>query len=382
LSQDLRDQHVAGIRPPVWIAGVLAWWTVQGLATGSQYRFLMASEGMEASWGSVMLIALASAYLWVPLTALAFWLTWRYPLEAGRWGRRVWVHLFAGLGAHLFRAGAVVVFNPAVGWYPEQPPSPQQLAQNLANNIFLYWLIAGAAHALFYARRAQERASAAERLRADLVRTELANLRSRLHPHFLFNALNTIASLVRDRPDAAERVVTRLSELLRRALENTADDRIPLEEELTLARAYLDVEQARFEDRLRVVWRIDAEVEQVRVPALVLQPLVENAVRHGLAQRRDGGTIEISAARSNGMLRVVVRDDGVGRGAASAEGRGIGLGETRARLAAVYGPDASLTLSHPQDGGAVVELTVPFGDEADRRADRANPADRPVQAVE
>lgn len=365
------------LRPAAWFLAVVGWWTVQGLATASQYRLLRAGEGVSVGWASVLPAAMASAYLWIPLTGLAFWLTWRHPLEAVEWRRRIWIHLVAGPGAHLFRAVSVLALNPWVGWYDSIPPYRQLLVQNLANNVFLYWLIVGVAHALLYAGRAQERARQAEELQADLARAELANLRARLHPHFLFNALNTVASLIRDRPEAAERVVTRLAELLRNAVATASSEEIPLEDELRLVSAYLEVEKARFEERLRVVWNVEPGVERARVPPLVLQPLVENALHHGLARRRTGGTVEISAARRNGALLLAVKDEGTEEPSeprpegtpgtrdtpGAREGWGMGIVATRRRLVTLYGEGATLTLSHLPEGGALAEVSIPASPE-------------------
>jgi two-component system, LytTR family, sensor kinase len=341
---------------------VVGWWTAQGLATASQYRFLRAGEGVAVGWGYALTSALTSSYLWVPLTAAAFWLTWSFPLERGRWRRHLPVHLAAGLIAHLFRVGAVLVLNPAVGWYREVPPFSQLVLHNVVNNISLYWLVTGVAHALHFAGQAKERERASEELRGHLARAEVAALRARLHPHFLFNALNTVAALVREDAARAERVVHRLSELLRHALESSTDDEVTLGREIALVRAYLEIEEARFEDTLRVLWRHPDDLDPARIPHLVLQPLVENALHHGLGPKRGPGTVEIGSRTLDDTLILWVEDDGVGHRGDTGNGSGVGVGiaGTRARLASLYGDRASLRITDRPGGGTRAEVRVPY----------------------
>jgi signal transduction histidine kinase len=346
----------------IWSLAVFGWWTAQGLATASQYRFLRAGEGVAVGWGYALTSALSSAYLWVPLTAAAFWLTWKAPLDSDGWRRHVPAHLAAGIAAHLVRVGAVIVLNPSVGWYREVPPLSQLLLHNVVNNISLYWLITGVAHALHFAGQARERERAGERLRAHLARAELAALRARLHPHFLFNTLNTVASLVREDASRAERVIARLSELLRQALDSTADDEVPLTRELALVRAYLEIEEARFEDKLRVRWRHSDELDDARIPPLILQPLVENALHHGLGPKRGPGIVEIGSSASQGTLILWVEDDGMGTGgtARNGSGSGFGIAGTRARLTSLYGDRASLRITERPGGGTRAEVRLPY----------------------
>lgn len=180
-----------------------------------------------------------------------------------------------------------------------------------------------------------------------------------VQPHFLFNALNTISSLVHERPVVAERMIARLSTLFRATLDSPGTEEVPLLDELRTARLYLEIEEARFEDRLRVRWRVDPEVYGARVPHLVLQPLVENAVRHGIAPRAAPGTVEITARRVDGTLRLEVRDDGVGGAPAAAEA-GVGLQNTRERLRHLYGARQTMEVDGAPGGGFSVRITIPF----------------------
>jgi two-component system, LytTR family, sensor kinase len=352
----------------VWAAVIFGWWTVNGLASASQYYVLRSSTDMPITWAYALLTALVSAYMSVPVTLLALWLGWRHPFEQHRWPASLAIHLLAALGVVLFRAVLVVQLNPWIGWYGEVPPFHHVLLTSFTNNFFLYWMLVGVAHAVHYARASRLRERLAERLQTELVRTQLDALKAQLHPHFLFNALNTVVSLVHTDPDAAERTLTRLGDLLRRSLKQAMAEEIPLQEELEFVRSYVEIEQARFEERLQVEWRIAPDTLPACVPPLLLQPLVENAIRHGISPRSAPGRVEIRSERCNGSLRLLVRDDGVGLGVSGAGGGGVGLASTRKRLDQMYGGRHGFRLEAVPGGGAVAEITIPF-----RTADGSEP---------
>jgi sensor histidine kinase YesM len=331
----------------VWWAIAAAWWNLEGFTTAANFYRM---NGGTVPWMRGLRTSLWSAWLWIPLTVLAIWVADRWPLDRDSWRAHLPVHLAASVGVCVFRAVAVVALNPWVEWYAEVPGFGELLVTSFANNLLLYWMLVGVGHALVYARRARERDE-------QLARAELHALRMQLHPHFLFNALNTVQSYVRTDPDTAERMIARLGQLLRRALAGGGSQEVPLEEELDVVRAYLDIEQVRFEDRLRVRWKVDPSTYPARVPSLILQPLVENAVRHGIAPRATQGTIEIAAERRGGTLHLTVRDDGVGM--AGAPGEGVGLANTRARLRQLYGARQSLELAGGS-GGVCVSVSLPF----------------------
>jgi LytS/YehU family sensor histidine kinase len=191
---------------------------------------------------------------------------------------------------------------------------------------------------------------------------QLNNLRAQLQPHFLFNALNTISSLTESDPGLARRLMARLGDLLRASLAHTARPLVPLGEELTFLDDYLSIESARFEDRITVSVDVDEDVVDVAVPSFLLQPLVENAIRHGLAPRVAGGHIDVSARRSGRSVVLSVRDDGVGLpvGWSPADGGGIGLGNLKSRLLALYGRDDLLSIANRDTGGVQVSVEVPL----------------------
>jgi LytS/YehU family sensor histidine kinase len=218
----------------------------------------------------------------------------------------------------------------------------------------------------FLYRHAQEQTRRAERAQAEATRAQLEALQAQLNPHFLFNALNTIAALVRTDARAAERTVEDLAHVLRRTLDRAKRARVRLDEELAFVRAYLAVENARFGPRLHVEWAIEEGALACAVPPLTLQPLVENALKHAFAQRIDGGHVHIAAERADGILRLRVQDDGAGF--ANEWREGGGLGNLRGRLDNLYGDAASIEVRN--DSGAMVTITLPAELASDARSDR------------
>ncbi len=227
-------------------------------------------------------------------------------------------------------------------------------------SLLFITLFSGINYAIVFYRQAVERARAVEQARAELAQAELRALRAQINPHFLFNTLNTIASLIAENPRAAEDTTTRLAEVFRYALQASDRERAPLGDELAFVRAYLEIERARFGSRLRVVEAVEPGLESVPVPSLLLQPLVENAVRHGAAARTEGGTIRLDARRRDGHLVVEVGDDGPGfDGDRSPRGAGFGLYSVRERLRAAGLPDA-LTIESSPGRGTCIRLTLPL----------------------
>jgi len=224
-------------------------------------------------------------------------------------------------------------------------------------NLLIYWAILGVASAFDFYRRWQTEQLNAAQLKEQLVQAQLQALQMQLHPHFLFNTLHTIGTLVETEPKLARQMIARLGDFLRLTLQEQGAELVSLARELEFARTYLAIEELRFQDRLKVIYEIAPETMGGQVPYLILQPLVENAIRHGVAPRADSGRLELRAERNNGRLRIEVRDDG-GRFVQKAEG--VGLKNTRSRLAQIYGPQAVLTLSVNESGNTVAAIEIPF----------------------
>ena len=330
----------------------VAWWTAFGAMSALQNRQMAAAAGRPISWSEALVPAMASAWLWVPVTWVALLVARRAPLGASPWWRSVPAHAAATLGVIAFRATGVVMLNDVVGWYRTLPAFGEVLVTSVLNNVFFYWLLTAGAHAVYYAENARLREK-------QLTEARLNALTAQLQPHFLFNALNTIATLVHENPAAAERVVLKLSGLMRQTLDVSPQELVSLRDELRLLAGYLDVEQARFEERLVVQWDVAPEAEDALVPHLLLQPIVENAIVHGLRPLPGPVTIGISARREDGRLAMAVGDTGAGFDAAMARER-LGLGNTRARLDAVYRGDFTLDIESGRGEGTTVRLALPF----------------------
>jgi LytS/YehU family sensor histidine kinase len=260
------------------------------------------------------------------------------------------VHLVLGLA---FALAKVLLEGSIRQWW--FGVRPYLLINNLALQMLIYWALVGIVHAIDHYGRSRAQAAETE---ARLREAQLGLLRAQLQPHFLFNALNAISELVHENPERADRMIGRLSELLRAAFEAGDRHLTTLDAELGLVDHYLAIQRVRFGDRLRVETHVPDDCRRVEVPQLFLQPLVENAVVHGLSPRVEGGSIRIAVERRGSTLVVTVEDDGVGVGAQPAPG-GIGLSNSRARLRSLYGDAASIELGARQSGGTMVTVTLP-----------------------
>lgn len=361
------SQH-AGMRrnalPVVMV--VSAWWTLYALVSAAQLL------GMEGPGGEVLAtrrafaMAFASAGLWIPISLLLLWCVERFPVRRGQVLRPLLA--YAGLTAAvvMLRALAVAVLNPWIGWYQALPPWPSLLLASVLNNVILLWLMVGAAHAWWYARRAAERERHAERLQARLVASRLEALSAQLNPHFLFNALNSIAEMVHRDPGAADRMLVGLGDLLRASLDHHHVHEVPLGEELALLRHYLEIESHRLGDRLRVDWQVAAGLDDALVPPLLLQPLAENAIVHAIATRGTPGELAIRVGSDGDGLWLEVRDDGGDGGSAQ---HGTGLANLRARLECLHGALSEVALHRNEDGGTSACVRLPL-----RRMPRARAA--------
>jgi LytS/YehU family sensor histidine kinase len=230
---------------------------------------------------------------------------------------------------------------------------------NFHANVLTYAALVALAWAAETYAKYRDRELAASRLQTQLVSAELGALKMQLQPHFLFNTLNAIAALLKPKPDAAESMVLQLAEFLRLTLRNTGRAEVTLREELDFLQRYLAIEKTRFGDRLSTRFRIRSEVLDARVPNLLLQPLVENAIRHGIARDADAGRLEVSATHEGGRLLLRVTDDGPGLGPAPVV-EGIGLTNTRERLRHLFGDDFSLSYANVPGGGFAIALSFPL----------------------
>ena len=234
--------------------------------------------------------------------------------------------------------------------------------------MMTYWALVVLSHALDYHRESQERALTAAQFQARLAEAQLQALQQQLHPHFLFNTLHTISALMHRDTEAADAMLARLSDLLRLTLDRLGIQEIPLKEELDFLEKYLEIERTRFGERLIVNMAIEPETLDVSVPNLILQPLVENAIRHGIAPRIGGGRLHIVARRTGNRLWLMVRDNGPGLPAAKLDAlnKGVGVSNTRSRLQHLYPGTHKFEFHQPSDGGLAVTIEIPAGTDGNR----------------
>lgn len=347
-------------------------WTFYGLFFALQAYINSAYVGRTVSFEQTLVRWLICGYVWALLTPFVIKLAGRFPLEKGNLLRGLLIHSFAGV---VFSFTHLTVYVFLRQWLLDdfsKPFSPLQSFQNVFiadfhANLLIYWTVVGLRQAYDYYRRFRERERRAAQLEVEaaLLETQLAQsqleaLKMQLHPHFLFNTLNSISVLMRDDVQAANRMLVRLSELLRVALKSESQQEIPLRQELEFLGGYLEIEQTRFQDRLTVDFNIEKETLDAYVPNLILQPIVENAIRHGIAPQAEAGLIQVQARRENGFIELCVKDNGAGLNESEAPIQGIGLSNTKKRLEKLYGEEYGFEISAPASGGLQVKLTIPF----------------------
>lgn len=351
--------------------------TILGLfSTAQSYRLTSLNPrahvyGVEL-W-PLLVLNLALWYVPASLISPIFRIAARVRLDSERWLRAVATHAIAALAFSVLHA-AIMLAVRAVLW-PEirTMPAGEAIAfaqrhylNNLDWTLVTYAAVVGLSYALDYYHEAQARALKAAQLETRLVEARLKTLEAELHPHFLFNTLHAISTLVHADPEAADRMICRLSDLLRLTFDRSGSASVTFKEELEFLQKYLEIEQIRFQDRLSVRFDIDPELLDVEVPRLILQPIVENAIKHGLAPKAGPGLVQISARRRDGSLWVEVRDNGVGLSgiARTRFTDGVGLSNTRARLECLYGGRYRLDFSE-DPGGLAVQLSIPVQRQAD-----------------
>ena len=347
-------------------------WTVYGLFLFSQGLSQRLITGDPTPWPGMLAAWLIGSWVLAALAPIVFWLGRRFPIQKRLWARRVGLHLLFSIGFAFLDLAAATAATAPLGIVPVLPRDfarayPLLLLLNFHGSVTTYWMVLGLEHAIQYYKRYREREKEAMRLelraselQGQLVQAQLSTLKAQLQPHFLFNTLNAIMVLVRQqRGPQAEEMLGRLSDLLRCVLENVEVQEVPLRRELEYLDLYLAIEQVRFQDRLRVEIDTEPGTLDAAVPHLVLQPIVENAIRHGIGRSSSAGKIRISAARTETMLEVKVEDDGPGINVSSG-GPGIGLTNTRSRLQQLYGASGDMTLQNGPRGGAVATLRIPY----------------------
>jgi len=323
-----------------------------------------------------------SCYIWALLTPSAVWLAWRFPLTTRNWKARLPLHLAASVALTCVQLS----LEAYLGWLRGEKGLSvggalrHYFSQHTQISLLTYWLLVAAV--VFYRAREQAREGSlrATKLSAQLTAARLEVLRRQLQPHFLFNTLQAATTLVHEDPDRAEEVLLRLSDLLRVSLQESQAQEIPLSRELGILDHYMGIQACRFQDRLRFDLCIDPELLQCLVPSLVLQPLVENAVRHGIGTHKGSDIITIRAAREDRGLRLEVCNvrSTLGDTPEQRLGRGVGLATTRERLEQLYGKEqSSFQLRNIEPTGVCAEVVIPLRLDAERSARREEASECP-----
>lgn len=347
-----------------WFLFILLW-TMLGLAFAGQFYLTNSKNGDPVSWSFAVQRALADWYVFAVLSLPALWVARRFPLAGGQWKSSVVIHFVASLAFSVswmaLRAG-IAHWQTRADLYPVTFAAAfnRALVATLFFNQLIYWGVVIVQHATDYYWKFHERELHTAELEIRLTEARLQALQMQLNPHFLFNTLNAIASLMHKDVEAADRMIVQLSELLRYALESTESQEVSLRQELDFLDRYLEIQQARFGERLSVQREIAPESLDALVPNLILQPLVENAIQHGIEPYARPGVITLRALRSNGQLELQVQDNGAGLQKAKSPRQGVGVANTRARLQQLYGERQRLLMTNAQEGGMLVQITIPW----------------------
>jgi len=346
------------LKQAAWVFGL---WTLVALSTGVAHYVLDWAVGRDPDWLQVMRRPLTEQWIWAAFTPIVFALTRRVPLARTGLGRALAVHTaaFALLSvAHCLIAEAV---GGPLAWLPDGVRLPSvvlRFLEEFYSDLWMYWPLVGIQSLLDAQARERAREREAHRLEALVARTRLDMLRAQIQPHFLFNTLHAISALLRVDPRAAEDMIADLADLLRSAFADRPTQETRLRDELALVDVYLRIQQRRYGERLQVRRDIDAGLLDAAVPALLLQPLVENAVVHGLAPLSRTGTLRLVVAEAAGRLSLQVIDDGTGLAAPT--GGGLGLANTRERLQRLYGDAQSFELTSMPGRGTAIHILLPL----------------------
>ena len=371
---------------PIWAVAFAVWTFISLAATATIYQLYRRFNG-GIGLGGIAGMEFSQVLTYAPLTPLVFALAVRYPLQRGNWVKRSLLHLAAGLVFTLVHI-SLRAATPYGYWDPASRQWTSAIWDSHAHAFRAPWVVlrsmflgsvvddvTGAyvpivlvAHAVSYYRRFRERELRATQLEGQLAKAHLQRLKSQLQPHFLFNTMHSISALMLTDVNAADRMMCRLSDLLRISLE-TADTQITtLNRELEFVTCYLEIEKVRFEERMKVIFDIAPETLDAQVPHLLLQPLVDNAVKHGISKLSVGGEIRITVRRQDNELQLQIKDNGPGvRKTGTLATNGLGLRITRERLESLYRQNQSLELVSPPEGGVTIRVCIPFRLQSDER---------------
>ena len=360
------DSRAASLRSSLWL-WIPAIWLGCGLIDATETVLTMRAEHMHHAWTRLFITSVTMWVPWAIVTAPAMRLNQRFPILQSRNAKTWLVHFSAVAFIDIFFAGWSTaqrfIFNP----YGDHGPTPpfhvawlQASVGGILATIILYGAVIAVDTLLDSRSRLARQQAETAHLNEQLSKAQLDALRRQIEPHFLFNTLNSVSALIREhRNDAAVMMIAGLSDFLRRLLADPSRQQVPLAEEMEFAQKYLDIQKVRFVDRLQLAVDVPSDLLIAQVPTLILQLMVENAIKHGIAKRAHGGLIRISASRNNGTLTLSVYNDGPSLSANIAPS-GIGLTNMRTRLQGLYGDAFALDMHNLQPGGVEVSVSVPF----------------------
>ena len=333
------------------------------------FYFISTFSDTPAAFGLLLTLNLAYWYSWAALTPAILCITRRFPFDRA-WKMAIPIHIVGVVVVTSLHVVLTVALRMGTYWIIGESldtwlhEAQEMLFLNFDWEMMTYWTIVGVGTALKYLHESRARELSAVQLETRLVEARLHTLQRQMQPHFLFNTLNTISALMHRDVDAADEMIARLSDLLRMSLQRVGVQEVPLKEELDFLSKYLEIEQTRFRDRLTVVFDVQAETLHALVPNLLLQPLVENAIKHGIGTRPTPGQIAVRARINGAMLELDVQDNGVGLSAARLTdfNRGVGLSNTRSRLDHLYGSLHRFEFRQPAEGGLLVCIAIPMAE--------------------
>ena len=369
--RELESRGSIKIRQRRWVRLAAIWgiWTFIGIVFTLQGYFTSFRSERPMPFMESFYLQMTWSYVWALGTSLVLWAAARLPIERSNWIRSALLHIPISIVLSVvLTALARVIIWVVLGYRMGRQLTFQSTVNfvigNFTEGIGIYLLIALMSYAYSYYQRYREGQVRTLQLEAQLSHAQLQALKMQLHPHFLFNTLHSISALLSKDVEAARKMITRLGDFLRLTLENSGSQEVTLQQEMEFLSCYLEIERIRFQNRL--VTRIDLgdQTLDARVPNLILQPIVENAIRHGIAPRSTPGSIDISAKQLDGRLRLQVRDNGPGlpehRTSQNQFKKGLGLANTETRLKRLYGVDHLFDLSNDPAGGLIVTLEIPF----------------------
>ena len=366
MSETEPKSRVAELLRKRRVRWALIWgvWTIVALFFSTQAFMMYYAENLPIPYARALFFQASACYLWALATPLILWIARRYRIDRHNWRRKVVLNFALSV---LFTSAVILIHFVLYFLITDKTDrltfywAFNFLYPNLDRFLLVYWFIFLMSHAWNYYTSYREGELKASRLRTQLAQAQLEALKMQIHPHFLFNTLHSVSALLSKDTEAARKMISRLGDFLRLTLENGGTSEVSLQRELEFLQGYLEIERIRFKDRLTTTINVDPSVLDVQVPNLILQPIVENAMRHAIAGT-NSGEVEISAVPRNGAVRIEVKDNGPGIEEPQSFGRtsrGVGLANTQARLSGLYGSNAKFELRNRPSGGLTVLLEIP-----------------------